>query len=82
MAEKILDDFMYFLNRNPEEITDTDERKKYVDMCVKIHEELPAVIKNVEEGYGVRTVSKKIEIEGMKGRTLMDMAHEREKQDK
>lgn len=82
MAEKILDDFMYFLNRNPEEITDTDERKKYVDMCVKIHEELPAVIKNVEEGYGVRTVSKKVEIEGMKGRTLMDMAHEREKQNK
>jgi hypothetical protein len=51
-------------------------------MCVKIHDELPTIIKNVEEGYGVRTVTKKVEIEGMKGRTLMDMAHEREKQER
>jgi hypothetical protein len=82
LAEKMLDDFMYFLNRNPEEITDTDEKKKYVDMCMKIHEELPGVITKVEEGYGVRTVTKKVEIEGMKGRTLMDMAHEKDKQDR
>lgn len=81
-AEKILDDFMVFLDRSPHEIMDTEERKKYVEMCVKIHDELPTIIKNVEEGYGVRTVTKKVEIEGMKGRTLMDMAHEREKQER
>jgi len=76
MAEKILEDFMEFLSRDKNEIQDTDERKKHVDMCVKILEEMPKLIKNVEEGYGVRTTIRRSDAENNKGMTLLDRVYE------
>ena len=76
MAEKMFDDFMEFLNKDKSELTDTEERKKHVDMCVKILSEMPDLIKRVEEGYGIRTTIKRTDAENNKGRTLLDRVYE------
>lgn len=38
---------------------DIDEKKKYTDLVVKIHTELPDMVKRLESSYGIKTVSKK-----------------------
>lgn len=38
---------------------DIDEKKKYTDLLVKIHSELPEMVKRLEESYGVKTVERK-----------------------
>ena len=38
---------------------DIDEKKKYTDLVVKVNDELPGMIKNLESAYGARTVDKK-----------------------
>lgn len=76
MAEKMFDDFMEFLNKDKSQITDTEEKKKHVDMCLKILQDLPALIKNVEEGYGIRTTTMKPDAENSKSGTLLDKVFE------
>lgn len=38
---------------------DIDEKKKYTDLVVKVNDELPGMIKNLESAYGAKTVDKK-----------------------
>ena len=38
---------------------DIDEKKKYTDLLVKIHSELPDMVKRLEESYGVKTIERK-----------------------
>lgn len=37
---------------------DIDEKKKYTDLVVKIHSELPDMVKRLEESYGVKTIER------------------------
>lgn len=37
---------------------DVDDMKKYTDLVVKVHEQLPDIIKRLETAYGVQTVEK------------------------
>lgn len=36
-----------------------EDKKKYTDLVVKIHSELPEMVKRLEESYGVRTIERK-----------------------
>jgi hypothetical protein len=38
---------------------DIDEKKKYTDLVVKIHSELPNMVKTLETSYGAKTIEKK-----------------------
>ena len=38
---------------------DVDEKKKYTDLVVKIHTELPDMVNTLESAYGVKSVEKK-----------------------
>lgn len=38
---------------------DVDEKKKYTDLIVKIHSELPDMVKRLEQSYGIRTIERK-----------------------
>jgi len=38
---------------------DVDEKKKYTDLVVKIHSELPEMVKTLESAYGVKSLEKK-----------------------
>jgi hypothetical protein len=38
---------------------DVDEKKKYTDLVVKIHSELPDMVKTLESSYGVKSVDRK-----------------------
>jgi len=38
---------------------DIDEKKKYTDLVVKVHSELPDMVKRLETSYGVKTVDRK-----------------------
>ena len=38
---------------------DIDDKKKYTDLVVKIHSELPEMVKTLETSYGVRSVDRK-----------------------
>jgi hypothetical protein len=38
---------------------DIDEKKKYTDLMVKVHEQLPEMVKRLETSYGVRSVDKR-----------------------
>jgi hypothetical protein len=38
---------------------DIDEKKKYTDLVVKVHEQLPDMVKRLENSYGVKTVERK-----------------------
>jgi len=37
---------------------DIDEKKKYIDLIVKVHSELPSMVDRLESSYGVKTVIK------------------------
>jgi hypothetical protein len=45
---------------NESEITsmDIDEKKKYTDLVVKIHSELPDMVNRLETSYGVKTIER------------------------
>lgn len=36
-----------------------DDKKKYTDLVVKIHSELPDMVRRLEESYGIKTVERK-----------------------
>ena len=38
---------------------DMDERKKYTDLVIKVHSELPSMVKTVESSFGVKLISRK-----------------------
>jgi hypothetical protein len=38
---------------------EVDEKKKYTDLLVKIHEELPDMVKRLETSYGVKVKDRK-----------------------
>lgn len=38
---------------------DIDEKKKYTDLVVKIHSELPDMVKTLETSYGAKSIDKK-----------------------
>jgi hypothetical protein len=38
---------------------DIDDKKKYTDLVVKIHSELPDMVRRLEESYGVKVIDKK-----------------------
>ena len=52
---------------------DIDQKKKYIDLCVKVSETLPTIVAQLEEGYGIRT-SSFFSGDG-KGMSVMDMLH-------
>jgi hypothetical protein len=79
LSEKVLKNYVAFIDKDSSEIQDTDERKKYVDMCDKILDALPKLIEKVESGYGIKSVVQRVGVDNHKGKTLMDLAHEEEK---
>lgn len=44
---------------------DIDEKKKYTDLVVKVHEQLPDMVKRLENSYGVKTIERKSKKEVM-----------------
>jgi len=50
---------MIVLSNNDLATMDIDEKKKYTDLVVKIHEQLPDMVKRLETSYGIKTVDKK-----------------------
>lgn len=38
---------------------DVDEKKKYTDLIVKIHSELPDMVGRLEQSYGIKTIERK-----------------------
>jgi hypothetical protein len=38
---------------------DIDEKKKYTDLVVKVNDELPSMIKNLESAYGAKVIERK-----------------------
>lgn len=49
---------MIVLSENEIRSMDIDEKKKYTDLVVKIHSELPDMVKRLETSYGVKTVER------------------------
>ena len=52
---------------------DLDQKKKYIDLSIKVSESLPTVVAQLEEGYGIRT-SSFFNGDG-KGMSMMDHLH-------
>ena len=50
---------MVVLNPNDLNTMDIDDKKKYTDLVVKIHDELPSMVKTLETSYGAKTIEKK-----------------------
>ena len=46
---------------------DIDEKKKYTDLVVKVHMELPDMIQRLETAYGVKTIERKSKKQVMVG---------------
>lgn len=46
---------------------DVDEKKKYTDLLVKVHSELPDMVKRLETSYGVKTIERKSKKQVMVG---------------
>jgi hypothetical protein len=63
---EILND-MILLDANTLATMDIDEKKKYTDLVVKIHSELPDMVKRLETSYGVKTVERKSKKQVMVG---------------
>ena len=55
---EILND-MILLDATTLATMDIDEKKKYTDLVVKIHSELPDMVKRLETSYGVKTIERK-----------------------
>jgi hypothetical protein len=49
---------MIVLSESDIKTMDIDEKKKYTDLVVKVHSELPDMVKRLETSYGVKTVEK------------------------
>lgn len=49
---------MIVLNENEIRSMDIDEKKKYTDLVVKVHSELPDMVKRLETSYGVKIVER------------------------
>jgi hypothetical protein len=63
---EILND-MILLDATTLATMDIDEKKKYTDLVVKIHSELPDMVKRLETSYGVKTIEKKSKKQVMVG---------------
>jgi hypothetical protein len=50
---------MIVLDEQTKLTMDVDEKKKYTDLVVKIHSELPDMVKRLEESYGIKTIERK-----------------------
>ena len=66
LKAKLMTEYMFeVLNQmvvlNPSELAsmDIDEKKKYTDLVVKIHDELPSMVSTLETSYGAKTIEKK-----------------------
>jgi hypothetical protein len=46
---------------------DIDEKKKYTDLMIKVHEQLPDMVKRLETSYGVKTTDRKTKKQVMVG---------------
>jgi hypothetical protein len=49
---------MIMLSESDIATMDIDEKKKYTDLVVKVHSELPDMVKRLETSYGVKTVER------------------------
>ena len=56
---------------------DIDQKKKYIDLSIKVSESLPIIIAQLEEGYGIRTSS--FFSGDDTGMTIMDHLHTMDK---
>lgn len=63
---EILND-MILLDTTTLATMDIDEKKKYTDLVVKIHSELPDMVKRLETSYGVKTIERKSKKQVMVG---------------
>lgn len=46
---------------------DIDEKKKYTDLMIKVHEQLPDMVKRLETSYGIKTTDRKTKKQVMVG---------------
>jgi hypothetical protein len=65
LKAKLMSQYMFEVLNNMIVLSDTDlatmdidEKKKYTDLVVKIHSELPDMVKRLETSYGVKTVER------------------------
>lgn len=49
---------MVVLSKTQMEAMDIDEKKKYADLIVKIHSELPDMVSRLETSYGIKTIER------------------------
>tara|TARA_R110002020_G_scaffold58337_3_gene159820 strand:+ start:8598 stop:9161 length:564 start_codon:yes stop_codon:yes gene_type:complete len=56
LSEYMFDTINQMVVLDPESLVhmDIDEKKKYTDLVVKVHEELPKMVKRLEGSYGVK----------------------------
>ena len=66
LKAKLMSQYMFEVLNNMIVLSDTDlatmdidEKKKYTDLVVKVHEQLPDMVKRLESSYGVKTVDRK-----------------------
>jgi len=65
MIEKMFDTYEGILDSFGEKDFDTEQQEKFVNIAAKIRAELPALIKQKEEGFGLKQVRKAGEKKGM-----------------
>jgi hypothetical protein len=68
---KIFDNFEKIINRDVDAMEDTEETKKYVDICSTIVKGMPDLVKQIETSFGLKTKLKK---DGEKQEGLMNLA--------
>ena len=66
LRAKLLSEYMFetlnemvVVGSNELATMEVDEKKKYTDLLVKIHEELPDMVKRLETSYGVKVKDRK-----------------------
>ncbi len=66
LKAKLLSQYMFDTLNSMVVLSDSDlagmeieDKKKYTDLVVKIHSELPEMVKRLEESYGIRTIERK-----------------------
>jgi hypothetical protein len=66
LKAKLLSQYMFEVLNNMIVLSETelagmdiDEKKKYTDLVVKVHEQLPDMVRRLENSYGIKTVERK-----------------------
>lgn len=70
MAEKIFDTWKKIAERDMSKVTDLNELKQYAEITMKIQEGLPSLVRQLENGFGIREFDR--QKDGKKEATFAD----------